>query len=403
MASPPHEKSYQEPVDDCKFPIPNGISELQKLQTRIKAVEKVVTEEIRRLATRENLNTKIKLEAALKEIEELKSNYVFSLDKDELKEEMELGDDHKGNFKSQKTQPEISEVRNGILMKDIPLDQVSDNSLYGISRRRNQGADDQMLELWEAAEDDCSLDQTFKESHKRVYEPREAAPPRCQFENADPKSAQPSSELQVEKELGIDKLEVSTTVTEPNQERDRKILKRLDSDAQKLKNLQTTVEDLRMKLEMSKSKKAKNVDFETLNEQLQEVEETIVQLVEVNNQLTKDIVDVIPLHSDGNASADLEAAENVQKKSVSEQARKGSEKIGRLQLEIQKIQYLLLKLEDEKKSKGKGRFSRSRTTIILKGFIPGGRRSSPRRKKDNFCGCFRPPTSSDGNNARVFN
>ena len=62
-----------------------------------------------------------------------------------------------------------------------------------------------------------------------------------------------------------------------------------------------------------KRKKAKSIDFETVKEQLQEVEETIVQLVEVNGQLSQNI-EQSPLHSDGNASPELEEAGDVQKR-----------------------------------------------------------------------------------------
>ncbi|CAL5413371.1 unnamed protein product [Camellia sinensis] len=398
-----HEKSCQEPMQDHNPAIPNRILELQNLQTRIKAVEKVVTEEKKRLVMQKSLNTNIKLDAALKEFEELKSNYSVSLKKDKQMAEMELRDELIDRLKLQKTKPEISEVRNGILMKDIPLDHVSDGSLYGISRRRNRGADDQMLELWEAAEDGCGLDRTLKESHKQANKPTEDDTSCQEFEHAEHKNENHSSELQVEKELGVDRLEVPMCVPEPHQDRNKKkILERLNSDAQKLKNLMITVEDLRRKLEMNKKrKKAKSIDFETVKEQLQEVEETIVQLVEVNGQLSQNIEES-PLHMDGNASPELEEAGDVQRKRVSEQARKGSEKIGRLQLEVQKIHYVLLKLLDEKKNKERSRFSRSKTTIILRDFIHSGRRSSPRRKKAGLCGCFRPPTNGDGNNISLF-
>ncbi|KAF5942820.1 hypothetical protein HYC85_020462 [Camellia sinensis] len=80
----------------------------------------------------------------------------------------------------------------------------------------------------------------------------------------------------------------------------------------------------------------------------------------------------------------------------------GSEKIGWLQLEVQKIHYVLLKLLDEKKNNEKSRFSRSKTTTILRDFIHSGR-SSPRRKKAGLFGCFRLPTNGDSNNISSFN
>ncbi|CAL5437081.1 unnamed protein product [Camellia sinensis] len=398
-----HEKRCQEPMANHNSAILNRISALQNLQTRMKAVENVVTEEKKKLVMQISLNTNNKLDAALKEFEELKSNYRVSLKKDKQMAEMELRDELVDRLKLQKTKPEISEVRNGILMKDIPLHHVSDGSLYGISRRTNHGADDQMLELWEAAKDGCGLDRTLKESHKQANKPTEDDTPCQEFEHAEHKNENHSLDLQVEKELRVDRLEVPTCVPEPHQDQNKKkILERLDSDAQMLKNLMITVENLRRKLEMNKKrKKAKSIDFETVKEQLQEVEETIVQLVEVNGQLSQNI-EQSPLHLDGNASLELEEAGDVQRKTVLEQARKGSEKIGRLQLEVQKIHYVLLKLLDEKKNNEKSRFSRSKTTTILRDFIHSGR-SSPRRKKAGLFRCFRLPTNGDSKNISSFN
>ncbi|KAL7209779.1 hypothetical protein ACSBR1_031358 [Camellia fascicularis] len=355
-----HEKRCQEPMEDHNSAIPNRIPALQNLQTRMKAVEKVVTEEKKKLVLQKSLNTNIKLDAALKEFEELKSNYHVSLKKDKQMAEMELRDE-----------------------------------LVDRLKRRNHGADDQMLELWEAAEDGCGLDRTLKESHKQANKPTEDDTPCQEFEHAEHKNENHSLDLQVEKELGVDRLEVPTCVPEPHQDQNKKkILERLDSDAQMLKNLMITVENLRRKLEMNKKrKKAKSIDFETVKEQLQEVEETIVQLVEVNGQLSQNI-EQSPLHLDGNASPELEEAGDVHRKRVLEQARKGSEKIGWLQLEVQKIHYVLLKLLDEKKNNEKSRFSRSKTTTILRDFIHSGR-SSPRWKKAGLFGCFRLPTNGD--------
>jgi hypothetical protein len=63
---------------------------------------------------------------------------------------------------------------------------------------------------------------------------------------------------------------------------------------------------------------------------------------------------------------------------------------------VQSIHYILLKLEDEKKSKSKHKFSGSKTGILLRDFIySGGRRSSRRQKKGCFCGCARPSSNED--------
>ncbi|KAK4482858.1 hypothetical protein RD792_010030 [Penstemon davidsonii] len=262
--------------------------------------------------------------------------------------------------KLQKTKNKASEGRNGMLMKDIPLDQVSDNSLNGTRKRGEISRDDQMLELWETSEDG-NKDQTNGESVFRTSK-RDIA--------YDP----PSTDSDVEKELRV----VSKRSTEPNREvNDVKILERLASDAKKLESLQATVQNLRMKLEMVNKKNrkaAKNVDFETVNEQVLEAEETVENLVNLNCQMLKDI---------------KECEDETKRKNVGEQARKGSERIGRVQLELQKIEYVLLKLEDEKKNKGKNNF------FVLREFIYSGKGNNGKRKKG--CGCFRPSTSRSEN------
>lgn len=221
-----------------------------------------------------------------------------------------------------------------------------------------------------------------------------------QFRNLEWRGKHPPTESEVEKELGVDKLELSMNSSEANQEMNKKILKRLASDAEKLMSLQLTVDSLRRNLEANKkAKKPKNFDFETVKEQLQEVEETVVHLVNLNSQLMKNTEESTS-YSPSSGSADSIEVMSTRQKRVSEQARKGSEKIGRLQLEVQKIQYILLKLDDEKKSKVRSKFSRSSTGIILKNFIHIGRRNSEKKKKSPMC-CFRPSSSSSSNNGSI--
>ena len=59
--------------------------------------------------------------------------------------------------------------------------------------------------------------------------------------------------------MGVDKLEISKRFTEPRQEGNkRRIPERLDSDVQKLRNLQITVEHLKRNVEITeKSKKGR--------------------------------------------------------------------------------------------------------------------------------------------------
>lgn len=374
----------------------NGVLDLQQLRTRIKAVEKVVVEQMKK----PGMKSKAGQNTTRCEIEVLKSQH--SLDREKYKRRERKGskgsrDEYMDSVNSQKTKPKSCEIRSGTMMKDIPLDHVSDGSPQKNRRRGTTGSyriDDQMLELWETAAG-CSPIRTVRGSKKQVHDPREGNAIYNQL-STEWKNKHPPTDVEVEKELGVDKLELPMTVSEPNQEiNNKRILERLTSDAEKLMSIQVTVDNLRRRLETNrKGRKSKNVDFDTVKEQLQEVEETVVQLVNLNSQLMKNTEE--GSFSNANASSEMKAVSNVWHRRVVEQARKGSEKIGRLQTEVQKIQYVLLKLEDEKKNKARSRFSKSRTGIVLKDFIYIGRRDSEKRKKKaHLCGCFRP--SSSGN------
>ncbi|CAB4312284.1 unnamed protein product [Prunus armeniaca] len=92
-------------------------SDLQDLQTRIKAIEKAMVEKERHFST----------------------NQV----------EKKLGDGVGNTMKKR----EISGSG-----KDIILDEISECISYGISRRDTIQADGQMLELWETTDQDASID-----------------------------------------------------------------------------------------------------------------------------------------------------------------------------------------------------------------------------------------------------
>ncbi|KAE8658339.1 Ribosomal protein S3Ae isoform 1 [Hibiscus syriacus] len=251
----------------------------------------------------------------------------------------------------------IPETRNGILLKDIPLDQVSNSSLYrSKSKIETAGtADDQMLKLWESAEHECDVDLKMNDMQERAIVPGEIIASH-QLNDVESKTDCSLGTL-VEKELSIDKLEISTSIREPKKRaKSKRFLDRLASDAHKLTTLQTNVKQLKKRMEITAEKrmeiKKRKKDFELeygqVKEQLQELEEP--------------------------GNGDL--------KKVREQAQNGSEKIKRLQFEVQSIEYVMLKLEDERKSKGK-----NRTGVLLRDFIYSGGRRSGRRKKACFCVC----------------
>ncbi|XP_047315784.1 protein NETWORKED 1C-like [Impatiens glandulifera] len=211
------------------------------------------------------------------------------------------------------TKPEILESSIDDLTKDIPLDQASDasSSLHRANNRiagRNHKADDQMLALWETTAEDCSFIHTYASS-----------------------SVPWDLKAQITETLAI--------------------------DAEKLTKLKTTMMELRNKMEKLKKKKKNSINFEIVKEQFQEVDEAIVQFTCLNSQLKRNIKEIIPSRSQTGT------------KRVYELARNGSEGIMRLELEVQKIQFVLLKKHNEEK--------RSRDAIRLK-------------KKPCLCGCFNP-------------
>ncbi|CAL9007973.1 unnamed protein product, partial [Prunus brigantina] len=90
------------------------------------------------------------------------------------------------------------------------------------------------------------------------------------------------------------------------------------------------------------SKKGKGIEFENVKGQLEKADEAITMLFDVNQKLMKNVEDG-PLFSDGASEVVSDESGNVRRRRLSEQAKRGSEKIGRLQLEVQKLQFLLLK------------------------------------------------------------
>lgn len=261
--------------------------------------------------------------------------------------------------------PETVAVEGRILTKDIMLDEASECSSYGISRRGTLGPDDhQALELWDTSG-----------APKPVYEARK-----------EHRSLKPSTDSLV------DELDFSETFSETqsgNSKRRVRVLERLDSDVQKLTNLQITLEDLKRKLEaIEKNKKGemgkgKGFEYDAVKGQLDETEAAIAKLFNENRKLAKNLEDD-PNEIDGTG---------VRRRRFSEQARRGSERLGRIQLELQRIQFLLLKLEDgiESKERSKAMDERSKR-VLLRDYLYGTglrphKRIDPRRSKAPFCAC----------------
>ncbi|XP_047329653.1 protein NETWORKED 1D [Impatiens glandulifera] len=327
----------------------DAVSELMDLQTRLRVVEQAIFQ-MESVATQRNIDTDAKLAAAMKQIEDL----VSKTSSDKLNHE---------------PSSEISEMENGLMTKDIMLDQV-----YGISKKENADTDYDLPVSRRNSEGD---------EIKAVKE----------------KNRNTSSEIFFEKEMSVvDKQEISRRFSSSRREiGKRRILERLDSDVQKLMNVQITVQDLKTKMMITekRGKRKTLVDWDTLKEQLEESEATMQQLIEQNAKLVKNIEEKT-LPSDWK-SIDFDENRETKRSRVIDQARKLSEKIGRLQLEVQKIQFVLLKVEDQKESKGKTtRISEFKRRVLLSDYLYGnGKSSSQKQKNMKFCGCVQPPTKGD--------
>ncbi|CAN8311066.1 unnamed protein product [Cochlearia groenlandica] len=260
---------------------------------------------------------------------------------------------------------EIYSEESEMITKDIILDQVSDCSSYGIISRRDLSK----------VEDDQSLD---------------VKPPQ------NPQKGKSLSE----ESLVVDKLEISDRFMDPNREiNKRKVLERLGSDLQKLANLHVAVEDLKTKVEKEEKgeKGGKENEYETVKEQINEAEDALEKLLSINRKLVTKVQSGFERSDGSKSSMDLDETESSRRRRISEQARRGSEKIGRLQLEIQRLQFLLLKLEAEREDRAKAKTSDSKTRILLRDYIYAGVRGERRKrmkKRFAFCSCVQPPPPS---------
>ncbi|KNA24784.1 hypothetical protein SOVF_012500 [Spinacia oleracea] len=349
-----------------------GFSELVKLQDRIKVIEDILQKEKEMVSVQERSNTNMRLEAALKEIEELKSR---------------INSHHQEEHRrsSWVSVSETCDVKSGEEMKDIPLDQASGRSFQSVSRKGSAGSDhDQMLELWEAAEQDSSHDQVISEVHEQGTDTIED-------EIVDQTSLNPTPESQFEKELGVDRLELSTRGTQSSKKgTKKKVLERLSSDAQKLISLQVSVQEMKGKTEPKKRrKKGEDVEYDTFRGQLQDVENSVVHLMDINAELIRSIEEN-SVTSEVRVERMTDEVESAWQRRVSEQVRIEAENIGKLEVEMQRMQYVLLRLKDDKKSKDKEDGSRTSASSVLREFFYSRVRKNKKQKKPRFCGCLRP-------------
>ncbi|CAH9140603.1 unnamed protein product [Cuscuta epithymum] len=306
--------------------------DLQDLATRIRSVEKLLLK-VEQLEVADNLSMNARLQAVMKQVEDLKTeNSVLRRNTNRRSEILPEGE-------------------NGVLTKDIMLDQISEASPYNMTKREQHEADNQILELWETT----NTEGDTQEYVKLMKLPKN------------------------EKELRMDILEHSRRSSDLHDGNTKIVLERLNSDILKLTNLQITVLELKKKLEIiqNSNRRGKSVvELENLKVQLSEAEASIQRLFDRSEKVKK----------------------NFESGSLSEQAKRISEKIGRLHFEVQRIQFVLVKYDGGKESKGRSSkaVSEGKRTVLLRDYMYGaGVKPSHKRKKKRFCSCIQPHTYDD--------
>ncbi|WOK91767.1 protein NETWORKED 1B-like isoform X1 [Canna indica] len=341
VESCPDTMNIQEQMKDYSATGSIGPLKLHDLQNKVKLLQEVLmnTGSVLEL---ERLDSNASLEAAWREIEGLRS---------------------KGISDNETTESKYEQV-----MKDIQLDIVLNSSRYRNTILSHGGG--------------CS------NQNQNCPFVTENSMARYQIEEVDGKYS--SDELVTEKELGIDKLELSQKI-EPHQEWSRKVIERLFSDSQRLVLLQASLQDLQQNMETSeKINQPMKSELNSVKIQLKEAEGAISGLIEVNNKLTKKVEDFSASPHD---KAENKDSGCTLQKQISNRARRVSEKIGRLELEMQNIQYNLQKFEEEHSDK-RTKILKRRPGVRLREYIYG-RRNNRRPKEDSSCGCMRPTENSD--------
>ncbi|WVZ59026.1 hypothetical protein U9M48_009235 [Paspalum notatum var. saurae] len=354
--------------------LPEGTPELQGLIARIEALQAVVLH-AKDHQDQESAESAAKLAAANTEIQELKRG-------SSRMEAKEIFSEHE-----KPKDVEVSKGKQVQIMKDIELDRISYGTgaaLYSHGPGANAELDDDMLQLWEAAERDCKNQTAKSSSSEHDIQAVEEV-----------KSEYPSSELVMGRDFGINKLEVSKGAVEPHEVWSKNILERLASDAQRLLSIQASIEELKQKMEgPSKGKSPRNSEYSSVSAQLLETEGYVLEQINFNNKLTRKAENYPALS--GNMSTEREGYSS--KRKISEQAQKGSENVARLELELQKMQYVLLKLEEEHEYR-RFKVSDKRTRVLLRDYLYGrkdrGGGQKKKKKRVPFCGCVRPKSRTE--------
>ncbi|CAD6267063.1 unnamed protein product [Miscanthus lutarioriparius] len=337
--------------------------ELQKLHGTIKALQKVVSD-TGVVLEQERLDFNSNLQDARKQIEMLKLKEILDSD--------------------------ASDVNYERMMKDIQLDLVQTPSRraavsHGRHRKKNSVAaaaqsDDKMLAMW-------SVDRVSSGSRRYDVDLR---PPQSEAAENDKGKKRSSSEPVVTvKDLSVDKQEVlsrpmvaaaaaTATTTEPHREWKKKVIDRLSSEAQRLRDLRSIVQELRAGVEASS-----DAELDGVKAQMADAEDAIAELIDANTKLLKKAEEFT---SAGDGGGDVDLRSRSQRK-ILEHVRKMSEKAGRLELELQRFQHALLRHEEERAARRAAKAAATtvqvqrRSRVQLVEYLYGRRRDSRRPKQ----------------------
>uniref|UniRef100_A0A0A9ESU0 Uncharacterized protein n=1 Tax=Arundo donax TaxID=35708 RepID=A0A0A9ESU0_ARUDO len=340
--------------------------ELQKLHGTIKALQKVVSD-TGVVLEQERLDFNSNLQDARKQIEILKLKEILDSD--------------------------ASDANYERIMRDIQLDLVQTPSRRAASHRHKkktspaQSNDDKMLTLWSVGR---------VSSGSRRYDV-DLRPPQSEAAESDKGKKRSSSEPVAVKELSVDKMEllpkpVVATTTEPHREWKKKVIDRLSSEAQRLRDLRSIVQELRASVEASA-----DTELDAVKAQMVDAEDAIAELIDANGKLLKKAAEFT---SAGDGGGDVDLRSRSQRK-ILERVRKMSEKAGRLELELQRFQHALLRHEEERAARRAAKTTtvqvQRRSRVQLVEYLYGRRRDSrrPKQKQRGPSCCMRAKAIDD--------
>lgn len=258
----------------------------------------------------------------------------------------------------------------GSICKDVKLlkDRISSGVKY------EQMTKDIELDVLSRSRHEADFVVETDDNTHKVWEP-------TTLKNTVERSEYPSSELVLGKELSVDNLGLPQNYKESLREWIHRVNGFLSTDAQRLLDLEIILKELKNKIEVSEMKcQPSGFELSTIKLQVKEAEEALMKLIDFNYKLTK-MVETFSLSSD---SSKLRSK-------VLERVQRSAEKIDRLELKLQKVQCLLLELQEEQHESKADKSSERRTRIPLKDLIYG-KRSDSRKMKRQLCACMRLKT-----------